>query len=90
MADDWPAAHDVHRQSVRRNVIANAANELKGILVRTGDFVHVMSQRGNYVDRVVLSSPVHRHTLIVVSFSEYALIACCRLYLYSFSDSAGF
>jgi hypothetical protein len=55
------------------NAIANAANELKGILVRTGDFVHVMSQRGNYVDRVVLSSPVHRHTLIVVSFSEYAL-----------------
>ena len=55
------------------NAIANAANELKGILVRTGDFVHVMSQRGNYVDRVVLSSPVHRHTLIVVLFSEHAL-----------------
>jgi hypothetical protein len=25
------------------------------------------------VDRVVLSSPVHRHTLIVVPFSEHAL-----------------
>jgi hypothetical protein len=25
------------------------------------------------VDRVVLSSPVHRHTLIVVLFSEHAL-----------------
>ena len=32
-----------------------------------------MSQRSNYVDRAVLSSPVHRHTLIVVLFSEYAL-----------------
>ena len=32
-----------------------------------------MSQSGNYVDRVVLSSPVHRHKLIVVLFSEHAL-----------------
>jgi hypothetical protein len=32
-----------------------------------------MSQRSNYVDRAILSSPVHRHTLIVVLFSEYAL-----------------
>jgi hypothetical protein len=55
------------------NAIANAANELKGVLVRAGDFVHVMSQRGNYVDRVVVSSPVHRHTLVVVLFSEHAL-----------------
>jgi hypothetical protein len=55
------------------NAIANATNELKGILVRAGDFVHVMSQRGNYVDRVVVSSPVHRHALVVVLFSEHAL-----------------
>ena len=32
-----------------------------------------MSQRGNYVDRIILSSPVHRHTLIVVLFSEHSL-----------------
>jgi hypothetical protein len=32
-----------------------------------------MSQRGNYVDRVVVSSPVHRHTLVVVLVSEHAL-----------------
>jgi len=56
-----------------RNAIANATNELKGVLVRAGDFVHVMSQRGNYVDRVVVSSPVHRHTLVVVLVSEHAL-----------------
>ena len=31
-----------------------------------------MSQRGNYVDRVVVSSPVHRHTLIGVLFTKYA------------------
>jgi hypothetical protein len=55
------------------NAIANATDELKGVLVRAGDFVHVMSQRGNYVDRVVLSSPVHRHMLVVVLFSEHAL-----------------
>jgi hypothetical protein len=55
------------------NAIANATNELKGALVRAGNFVHVMSQRGNYVDRVVVSSPVHRHTLVVVLVSEHAL-----------------
>jgi hypothetical protein len=32
-----------------------------------------MPQRGNYVDRVVVSSPVHCHTLIVVLFSKHAL-----------------
>jgi hypothetical protein len=32
-----------------------------------------MPQTGNDVDRVVVSSPVHRHTLIVVLFSEHAL-----------------
>ena len=36
------------------------------------DFVDVMSQSDNYVDRVVLSSPVHRHKLILVLFSEHA------------------
>ena len=36
------------------NAITSATNELKRVLVRAGDFVHVMSQRGNYVDRVVL------------------------------------
>jgi hypothetical protein len=74
MADAWPSSS--RRSSFSqfdRNAIANATNELKGVLVRTGDFVHVMSQRGNYVDRVVLSSPVHRHTLVVVLVSEHAL-----------------
>jgi hypothetical protein len=55
------------------NAITSATNELKRVLVRAGDFVHVMSQRGNYVDRVVLSSPVHRHALIVILFSEHTL-----------------
>ena len=32
-----------------------------------------MSQSGNHVDRVVLSSPVHRHKLFAVLFSEHAL-----------------
>jgi len=36
------------------NAIAKAANELKDMLVRAGDFVHVMPQRGNYADRVVV------------------------------------
>jgi hypothetical protein len=58
------------------NAIANATNELKGILVRAGDFVHVMSQRGNCVDRVVVSSPVHRHALVVVLSANTRLIAC--------------
>ena len=52
------------------NAITNATNELKGVFVRAGDLVHVMSQSGNYVDRVVLSSPVHRHKLIVVLFQR--------------------
>jgi hypothetical protein len=55
------------------NAIANATNELKSVLVCAGDFVHVMSQRGDYVDRVVLSSPIHGHRLVVVLVSEYAL-----------------
>ena len=55
------------------NAITNATNEFKRVLILASDFVHVMSQSGNYVDRVVLSSPVHRHTLIVVLFSEHAL-----------------
>jgi hypothetical protein len=53
------------------NAIANSTNELKGVLVRARDFVHLMSQRGDYVDRV--ASPVHGHTLVVVLVSEYAL-----------------
>jgi hypothetical protein len=56
-----------------RNAIANATNELKDVLVRAGDFVHVMSQRGNYVNHVVLSSSVHRHALVVVFVGEHAL-----------------
>ena len=32
-----------------------------------------MPERGDYVDRVVVSSPVHRHTLVVVLVSEHAL-----------------
>jgi hypothetical protein len=55
------------------NAIANATNELKRVLVRASDFVHVMSRGGNCVDRVVLSIPVHRHKLVVVLVSEHAL-----------------
>ena len=54
------------------NAITNATNEFKRVLVLASDFVDVMSQSGNYVDRVVLSSPVHRHKLILVLFSEHA------------------
>ena len=61
------------RSSWRRdnNAITNATNELKRVLILAGDFVHVVPQRGNYVDRVVVSSPVYRHTLIVVLFSRH-------------------
>src|SRR6478736_2520240 len=54
------------------NAITNATNEFKRVLVLASDFVDVMSQSGNYVDRVVLSSPVHCHKLILVLFSEHA------------------
>jgi hypothetical protein len=54
------------------NAITNATNEFERVLVLASDFVDVMSQSGNYVDRVVLSSPVHRHKLILVLFSEHA------------------
>jgi hypothetical protein len=54
------------------NAITLATNELKHVLIFAGDFVLVMPKRGNHVNRVVVSSPVHRHTLIVVLFSEHA------------------
>ena len=57
------------------NAIANTTDELKGVLVLAGDFVHVMSQRGNYGDHIVAQSPVHRHTPIVVLFREHAVAA---------------
>ena len=35
------------------NAITNATNELKGVPFLADDLVHVMLQRGNYVDRLV-------------------------------------
>ena len=58
------------------NAITNATNEFKRVLILASDFVHVMSQNGNYVDRVVLSSPVHRHKLILVLFANARPVAC--------------
>jgi hypothetical protein len=54
------------------NPITNATNELKGVLILSGDCVNVMPPRGNYVDRVV-ASPVYRHTVVVTFFSKDAL-----------------
>jgi hypothetical protein len=48
------------------NAIPNATNELKRVLIPADDFVHVMPQRGNCVDRFIVSSPVYRYTLMVV------------------------
>jgi hypothetical protein len=55
------------------NAIADATNELKSVLVGAGDFVHVVSQRGDYVDRVVRPVPSIRHMLVVVLVSEHTL-----------------
>ena len=55
------------------NAITNATNELKRVLILIGDFVDVMRKGGNYVNRVVVSSPVHRHMLIVVLLAKHAL-----------------
>ena len=41
--------------------------------MRAGDFVHVVFQRGDYVDRLVVSSPIHCHTVAVVLVSKDAL-----------------
>ena len=38
-----------------------------------GDFVHVVFQRGDYVNRFIVSSPVHCHALVVVLIGEHAL-----------------
>jgi hypothetical protein len=46
------------------NAITVVTNELKRVPILAGDFVLEMPPRGNYVDRVVVSSPVHHHTLI--------------------------
>jgi hypothetical protein len=54
------------------NAITVVTNELKRVPILAGDFVLEMPPRGNYVDRVVVSSPVHRHTLIGVLFTKYA------------------
>ena len=55
------------------NAITDVTNELKRVPILAGDFVLEMPPRGNYVDRVVVSSPVYCHTLIVALFSEHAL-----------------
>jgi hypothetical protein len=55
------------------NAITGATNELKRVLILAGDFVHVMRKPGNYVNRIVVSSPVNRHTLIVVLLAKHAL-----------------
>jgi hypothetical protein len=43
------------------NAITNAINEFKRVLILAGNFVHVMPQMGNYVNRMVVASPVHCH-----------------------------
>jgi hypothetical protein len=45
--------------------------------MRAGDFVHVVFQRGDYVDRFVVSSPIHCHTVVVVLVSKDALDRAC-------------
>jgi hypothetical protein len=54
------------------NAITDVTNELKRVPILAGDFVLEMPPRGIYVGRVVVSSPVHRHTLIGVRFTKYA------------------
>ena len=54
------------------NAITVVTNELKRVPILAGDFVLEMPPRGNYVDRVVVSSPVHHHTLIGPLFTKYA------------------
>jgi hypothetical protein len=53
------------------NAITNATHELQCILILVGNFVHVMPPRGNNVDRVVVASPVYRHTVVVVFFCKH-------------------
>jgi hypothetical protein len=68
------------------NSIANATDEFKRVLFIAGDFVDVMPERGDYVDRVVVASPVHRHVFIVVLFTEHALY---RLFVKSIRIHSG-
>jgi hypothetical protein len=68
------------------NAITNATHELQCILILVGNFVHVMPPRGNNVDRVVVASPVYRHTVVVVFFCKHTFDVC-KLYPYS-SDRA--
>ena len=55
------------------NAITGANNELKRVLIRAGDFVHVMREMGNYVNSIVVSSPVNRHTIVVVLLAKDSL-----------------
>src|SRR6476619_4194915 len=55
------------------NAITSATNELERVLILASDFVLVMAQRGNYVDRIVVSSPVYCHTLTLIPFSKHSL-----------------
>jgi hypothetical protein len=68
------------------NSIANATDEFKRVLFIADDFVDVMPERGDYVDRVVIASPVHRHVFIVVLFTEHALD---RLFVKSIRTHSG-
>jgi hypothetical protein len=43
------------------NAVTNAINEFKRVLILAGNFVHVMPQMCNYVNRMVVASPVHCH-----------------------------
>jgi hypothetical protein len=54
------------------NSIANTTDELKRVLFIPDDFVDVMPERGDYVDRVVVASLIHRHVFIVILFTEHA------------------
>ena len=58
------------------NAITNATNEFKRVLILASDFVHVMSQSGNYVDRVVLSSPYTAISSSWYFLANTGLIAC--------------
>jgi hypothetical protein len=55
------------------NAVTRAANELQHILIVAGDFVYVMLRRGNYMDRVGVSSPIYCKTFSVQLSSKHTL-----------------
>jgi hypothetical protein len=55
------------------NAVTGTTDELKDILIWAADFVRVVAQRCDHVDRIVVASPIYRHTVIVILFSKHAL-----------------